>query len=400
MRLLILVAFTASLWADITEEIDFRGNIGPEYQYYHNKPDGKYSENTGIAAELESVYDGEYWYVKSWMKGFVDSKEDERDFLRLDELFAMYRADEWEAALGRRIFFWGALEVYNPVDILNPQDTLYDPFDPDAKKGVNTATYSHFFEESQLDVLIKAGEAGSSIGDEDSPYNLYSVYFNPELSTSHGTDTPGIYLKYSGSTDWDYPLDYAFAFTHGYDNQRYLFLNADSELQERAYRANKYLMWHTWVVDATLLKLESSYTDVLDDENVGDYWQLGLGMEHTLEQLFSGNDLGLIAEYYTYNQSEDSLLGRDALSNIFQNDLFLGLRLTLNDASSTEIVGGGIFDLNHHDEQTFYVEAQRRIFDHFMLEMDVRHIEPGNDVTRFNQLGRHTRTKASFKYYF
>lgn len=398
----LLIALVHSVWAEGFEDWRFSGNIGPESQIYLERPDGRYSSSNGIAAELETVIDQDAWYFRSWLKGFKDFREEERDFIRFDELYGMYRADYWEASLGGRIFFWGALEVNHIVDVLNPRDSLYDPLDSDFKKGVNVFTASYFFNESQLDFILKSGESNTESNDPESPYYFAGgLPYEDELDASKGEWTPSAYLKYSGYTDWEYPLDYAFAVVHGYDNQRFFSVNNDSELQQHAYRANQFLMWHTWVVDTTLLKLEAKVADVIDEPRVSDYLQLGIGVEHTLEQLFDGNDLGLIAEYYTHHEfDDDAALDRDALFVVFQNDLFLGCRLTFNDIASTEIVGGGIFDLEHNGEQSWYVEYQRRLFDTYLLEADVRYVEPGDDATRFAALQRHTRFKISLKYHF
>ena len=55
----------------------------------------------------------------------------------------------------------------------------------------------------------------------------------------------------------------------------------------------------------------------------------------------------------------------------FENDVFTGLRLALNDEQSTEVLGGVIQDLDS-DSRAFSVEASRRVGDRYRLEIEVR----------------------------
>ena len=56
---------------------------------------------------------------------------------------------------------------------------------------------------------------------------------------------------------------------------------------------------------------------------------------------------------------------------LFQNDLFFGLRLALNDFQDTSVLMGGIVDLD--DQSTlFQVEAQRRLGEHWSAEIQGR----------------------------
>jgi len=98
------------------------------------------------------------------------------------------------------------------------------------------------------------------------------------------------------------------------------------------------------------------------------------GLEHTLYGIFdSSADLGLLVEYL-YNNNNDARIVS------FENDLFLGLRLTMNDAQSTDILFGIIKDLDDHG--LFYnLEASRRLGNHWKLGIQARiltHLSPGH----------------------
>ncbi len=89
------------------------------------------------------------------------------------------------------------------------------------------------------------------------------------------------------------------------------------------------------------------------------------GFEYTLTG-FAGTraDLGLVAEHLFDSR------GR-AGPQPFQNDLFAGLRLALNDADSSEMLVGVIQDLGG-DASLFSLEASRRLGDRWKLEVEAR----------------------------
>ena len=89
------------------------------------------------------------------------------------------------------------------------------------------------------------------------------------------------------------------------------------------------------------------------------------GFEYTITG-FAGSqaDLGIVAEHLFDSRGH-------AASNPFQNDLFAGVRLALNDANSSELLAGVIQDLSA-DANLFSVEASRRIGEHWKLELEAR----------------------------
>jgi hypothetical protein len=54
---------------------------------------------------------------------------------------------------------------------------------------------------------------------------------------------------------------------------------------------------------------------------------------------------------------------------VFENDFMLGMRLALNDVQSTELLVGGIFDLD--SSASFYlIEASRRLGESWKLSLE------------------------------
>ena len=170
------------------------------------------------------------------------------------------------------------------------------------------------------------------------------------------------------------------------------------------------------VVGSSLLKLEAQVIDVIDDNvtsvglRVADYYQFGLGVEHTLTGLVGDADLGLIGEYYYYNtfKQEDDIADDLALFQIFQNDLFLGLRYTFNDASDSSIIAGAIIDLEY-EEQSYSVKYETRFFDVLSMKADYAYIKPSTtEPTAYALMGlnpdgsivAHQRVGINLAYHF
>jgi hypothetical protein len=90
------------------------------------------------------------------------------------------------------------------------------------------------------------------------------------------------------------------------------------------------------------------------------------GFEYTLSGVLdSSADLGLLAEYLY-----DGRPG-DAPPTPYNNDIFVGTRLSLNDVHDTSILAGAVWDIEDH--ATFVtIEAGRRLGDSWKAETELR----------------------------
>ncbi len=420
MRYLVLLG---AIYATLFAEFEVSGNMGLNSQVYTiNKP-YQHNENFTAIQRLElkythdalTLYSNIYAQEDSYDLSSDEAQHNDRTFMRLDELYLRYDFDNDMLSVGRDIKFWGSLEVRNVVDGFNPRDFRTDLFNG-SKMGVYNITYSHYTETGEMSVILK-------LANENQPMASlpYSYYFFPSFISYDGkvkTTTehyrPSLFLKYSGSTDTEYPLDYAFIYENGYDSQRYFNTNTPENLDPKrttfgnptkfnqyAYIANKFMTYETLVVGATLIKLEALYAKVDDNAYVGDYSHLGLGVEHTLENFLQGDaGLGLIAEYYRYDTYEDNKYNDLELFETMQDDLFLGLRYSLNNANNTNIISGVIADMEYN-EQVYYVKFATRAYGSLVIDANYYLIEPSkNTKTMYHLLGKHQRVGLNVAWYF
>ena len=405
------------------DDITLQGHVDLTAQHYSLRPEGKHPLNVTAEAVLEIGYEKDALKIQSKLKAQLDyydlqSKIDHtnRTYLRFDELYGTYDFEDDQIMIGKNIRFWGALEVRNITNSFNSDELRDDPFESD-KLGSWNATYTHYTESGEFSAIVKFYEQSRAMS--AFPYVYYyfpqnipimpnvelPLIYNDSLNTEKSEFRPSVYLKYSGSTDSDYPLDYAIVFENGYDSQRYYTTNmaADSksmQTNENAYLVNKISTFNTLVVGSTLVKLEALYTDVISDAEISDYMHIGFGVEHTLNQFYGDASLGLIAEYYYYHTFDSSKRGDLELFELFQNDLFLGLRYSFNQENDASIIGGTILD-TEYNEQVYYVKYETRIADIFKLNLDYRFIEPSTSYkTAFYLMGRHERISLKIGYYF
>ena len=404
--------------------VSIQGNVDLTSQFYLKRPKNKHADNYTASAELELGYvkdDLEFKTKLSAQQDYYDLKgthqQTKRSFLRLDELYLQYEMENDQIKIGKDIKFWGALEVRNITDGFNPTDLRADPFYVD-KLGVWNASFTHYTESGGISFIVKAYEQSRDMS--AFPYVYYyfpetihtnfgsaPLHYKNDLITQSGKTRPTFYLKYSGSTDTKYPLDFAIILQNGYDSQRYYSTNfspltGDFQAKENAYIVNKLMTYDTLVVDSTLYKLEAVYADVEDSNvnNVSDYIHLGLGVEHTLTQVYKEADLGLIAEYYYYDTLEKGKKTDLELFELFQNDLFLGLRYSFNEGNDASIITGAILDLDYN-EQVYYFEYESRIAEIIKLNFDYRYIKPSpTKPTAFHLMGAHERLSLKLGYYF
>lgn len=387
-------------------QIQYEGFVGLDTQSYSSK-ENKHSNNISLEQQLKLSYKKDNYssileiYAQEDKTDFLNIKDNNRSFARINEAYMQYENDDSKILFGKNIRFWGALEVKNIVDTFNIQDGRSDPFKTD-KIGAYNISYSHFFEDSELLVIAKLYEQKNKMASASYIYSILNEdeFFSKTLKSEKSLYRPSIYLAYNGTSYGDeYSLDYAFIYENGYDSQRYL-TRTNNEYTQHTYLANKFMTYNTLVYDSTLYKLEALYTDIINDENVSDYIHLAFGLEHTLEQLENGHEIGLIAEYYYYDTLENNKLTDLNLGETFQNDLFLGLRYNFNDIEDSNIVGGVILDTNY-DEQSYYLEYQTRAFDMFKIKFDYRYSEPSTTHnTVFAIQGRHQRVALNISYHF
>jgi len=356
----------------LSEGLEYKGNIGLESSYIDHDIAGKRDSQTALRLELElkqKTADGQMVFNG---EAFYDKEDENRRYVDVNDLYYKHDFENSDLLVGRNTRFWGAMEFYNHTDVFNTKDWLDNPFDYDAKIGSNNVAYTYYFDNSDLAVIAKIGEARQRVQDTKSVNNFLPANYDDTLVTQKDENRPSLFVKYTGSAE-EVQLDYALIYQNGYDEQRYL-APVGVSLQQHAYLVDKLMGYATYVEGETIYKTELAYTKS-DDEKVSDYAQLSAGVEHTFYGVIGKSDVGLLAEYYRYEEEDDAKLGAKAFGNLFDNDVSLGFRVTLNDSADSDILGGLSVDQNTQ-EKLFLVEYNTRLDNKYKLGLSYQHVEP------------------------
>ena len=104
------------------------------------------------------------------------------------------------------------------------------------------------------------------------------------------------------------------------------------------------------------------------------------GFEYTFFQVMETDaDIGLLGEYL-YDGREDA---PTAPPTLFDDDVFVGARLTLNDTQDTALLLGLVVDVNNQSTMKF-VELERRLGDGWTFELEARLFNDVDDNDALN----------------
>ena len=353
-------------------EFEYKGNIGFESSYAKHDIAGKRDTQNALRMELELKEKTSSGQVVFNANAIVDQADKERRYVNVNDLYYKHEFENSDLLIGRNTRFWGAMEFYNHTDSFNTKDWRDNPFDYDAKIGANNIAYTQYFENSDLAIIAKVGQERQRVQDSKSVNNFLPANYDDKLETQKDKNRPTVYVKYTGSAE-EAQFDYAVIYQNGYDEQRYLAPLGGS-LHQNAYLVDKVMGYATLVKGETIYKTELAYTKA-DDEKVSDYAQYSVGVEHTLYGIWGKLDLGLLAEYYKYDARDSSKLGAKEFGNLFQDDVALGFRLTVNDSADSDVLGGISIDRDNQ-EKLIFVEYNTRLFDKYKLGLSYQHLAP------------------------
>ncbi|HQL93765.1 MAG TPA: hypothetical protein PL005_03745 [Candidatus Hydrogenedentes bacterium] len=401
---------------------EWTGSLSGESRVFLDDPrDGDQSGHTNLSLS------GTATWVHEWPDsgqslvftpfGRLDQHDNWRTHADVRELYWQKAAPRWELRLGLRKVHWGVAESQRLVDVINQRDTI-EALTGDEKLGQPMANFAWINSWGTLDLF-------------------WLPYFRERTLTGrHGrfrTPVPMHHepLYESGAEEWnqDFAVRYAhyigswdFGLTHFHGNSRDpryvpeigpIRLTPDSP----------YSSWSGANINSRLTRLFLSlpfarlipYYDQIDQTGLDvqyttgnwiwkaesiyrtgmnkDYGAVCAGFEYTFGGVFGTDaDLGTLLEY-----NWDSR-GKEALTN-FQNDVFLGGRLALNDVQSTSLLGGVFVDLDSA-ALAFGLEGERRLGEDWKLSIEARIFSnvPADDLLTF--VRKDDYIQATLTWYF
>lgn len=285
----------------------------------------------------------------------LDSLDDERSHGDIREALYLTYWDDYELRAGVGKVFWGVTESAHLVDVVNQTDAI-EAVDGEDKLGQPMLHFTSIKEWGTLDAMVLPYFRERTFAGSDGRLRPTIAISDDALYESsreqNHLDFAARYSKMLG--DWDVGVSYF----QGTDRDPYYRFDSD-ELKPYYAQAKQLGLDVQGIVGDWLWKLESIYRD-----SQHHYTGVVAGFEYTVVgALGSVWDVGLIAEYLYDSRGNNA-------QTIGQNDLFLGTRLALNDADSTEILLGVTQDLDHSDVYNAKLEASSRLTNHLSWRID------------------------------
>ena len=305
----------------------------------------------------------------------ADSHDSQRTHADLREAYWGLEGNSWDMNIGINKVFWGVAESRHLVDVINQTDLVED-IDGEDKLGQPMLNLNLQRDYGRFGVFVMPYFRERTFAGADGRLrSLWPV----------DTDRP-IYESSDRAQHVDFALRYSHYFgdmdigIHVFEGTsrepRFVLAPDGDQLLPVYEQMTQFGMDLQYTHEEWLWKLEAIGRDASSDSFLA---AVG-GVEYSFYGVRdSAADIGIIFEYQ-YD-------GRDAGAppTVADNDIFVGTRFALNDASDTSVLAGFAADLDSR-EIFFNVEAERRFGDKLSVEMRLRaflNAEPGDPLFAF-----------------
>ena len=293
----------------------------------------------------------------------LDGDDPRRTHADIRELNYLHVGDGWEVRLGLAKVFWGVTESGHLVDIINQDDSIED-VDGEDKLGqpmVNLATHQDW---GSLNLFVMPWFRERTFPGKDGRLRFPLVTDgDPDYDASNDQQHIDVALRYSHYVGaWDFGVYY---FNGSGREPRFLVNDNGTRLVPfydliEQVGTDVQLTHEGW-----LWKFEGLWRS----QNSDHFWATVGGFEYTLYQIVdSSADLGLLLEYSWDGRDSNPA---EAPPVLFDDDFFMGTRLTLNDVQDSELLVGVIVDRDTGATQ-LWLEAERRLTNQWNLELESR----------------------------
>ncbi|MCK5809772.1 MAG: hypothetical protein KAH00_01720 [Cocleimonas sp.] len=332
---------------------EFSGNISLESRYFLDDAAYTGQKSGGLSLSLQPEYKHK-WDNDHNAFTFIpfyrwDEKDPERTHGDIRQLDVTLSKGDWEFQGGISKVFWGVTESQHLVDIINQTDAI-DGSDGEDKLGQPLFRVSHISDNGAVSLYLL-------------PYFRERTFAGTKGRFRGALPVDTKDVSYESSKEEKH-VDYGLRLNHTFDEIDVGLTYFDGTSRAPEFTpdiANGVLKQHypllkqvgldlQYTGEAWLWKLEA----VNRDTKKGNYNAAVGGFEYSFPSIGeTGADLSLLAEYHHDSRGE-------ILNAPFQNDLFLGARVGLNDVEGTEFLAGTFVDLDNQSK-IFRVEGSRRM---------------------------------------
>lgn len=359
-RILIIACTLFCIQAQAQSNGRWSGEVGLQYRgFVENGLQQQHRSNFSVSVTPEWDYVSDSRRHTIDFKAFlrIDQHDDERTHADIRELSWIAAGNIWEFRAGIRKVFWGVTESQHLVDIINQTDAL-ERSDGEAKLGQPMINVAWIGDYGTLDFLVMPYFRERTFAGRDGRLRTELIVDtdNPIFESSREGKHIDYALRWAHTLGlWDIGLSYF----DGTSREPLFLLNQQGNALQPFYQQIE-----QWGIDiqattgAWLWKLEA----IKRESALEDFSALAAGFEYSFFNIADkGADIGIVAEYL-YDERDQAP---------FQDDIFAGVRLALNDTQSTDLLMGCIVD-NDKDGSLCSLEASRRFGDNWVLDIQAR----------------------------
>ncbi len=319
-----------------------------------------------VAIRLAMTYEADNGKDVFSLRPFAryDPNNNRRTHFDLREASWTHEEENWDLLVGASQVHWGVTESRQLVDIVNQLDFVEDIGFDREKLGQPMVNLNLFGDWGELSLFYLPYFREMTFPSNNArlrgplPIDTDATTYESSLKQWH----PDFAARYSNT--WG-DADLGLSFFHGTSREPKMKIELTplgisavptygimTQVGVDALYAQENILW----------KLEA-----ITRWGQGDpFFAAVAGFEYTVFDAFgSGADIGILGEYLYDGRDQE------APATVFDNDIFAGLRITMNDPQDTNILMGATVDLNNQ-HIFFNLDATRRIGENWQLQLDAR----------------------------
>lgn len=350
----------------VAGEWDITGFVGVDARAfwlngrYPNQEDGL---DLSLIAQPELYWRSDDEHQRVSIVGFAraDSHDSERSHADLREAYWGLERGGWDLNVGVNKVFWGVAESRHLVDVINQTDLVED-IDQEDKLGQPMINLNLQRDYGRFGVFLMPWFRERTFSGPDGrlrpplPVNDNQSVYESSDEENH-VDVAIRYSHYIGDVDIG---------VHVFDGTSrepsFLVAPGGTQLMPFYEQMTQLGVDLQYTREEWLWKLEAIGRDATSDS----FAAVVGGFEYSFYGVRdSAADIGVLFEYLYDGRSAD------APPTTSDNDVFVGTRLALNDASDTSVLAGFAVDLDT-SELFLNVEAERRFGDSLSAELRLR----------------------------
>ncbi|KAF7768853.1 hypothetical protein PCIT_a3368 [Pseudoalteromonas citrea] len=386
MKLMILMLM--GVWSTFTcyANVDIRGTANFSQRLYTDAQPEHHENQSLIFIESEFyVPINTNWSMLAKPYARYDSLEAARHQLDFKELNVSYVKGNFDAKVGVSEVFWGVTESRHLVDIVNQTDVL-SSIDGEDKLGQPMVQLNWLHNSGAIQMFVM-------------PY-FRERNFASKVQRLHPDIVISSESKYEDTQESSH-TDFAFRATNSIDNWELAvsYFNGTNRTPTMIQEADHYTPYYSQLLQygfeiqgvfgAWLIKNEIIYRKGQFD------WAIAhtSGFEYTHAGVLGDIDLGYLFEYSFDDLDEQS-------PSSFQNDLFFGMRVVINDIAGSEFLIGAVTDIDTHHWTMFRVEGSTRITPALRLKGELWVGDETRPNDPFYSVKQDDFLQLSIEYYF